>query len=196
MASRWIDLISKKNLHVQHLFLSFFAVVCTITMPFCTTKTSNFLVTHYFYGGIVACAYQIFCFLCSCSVLFFHYPFFFHLAGRFLLAANISHFLTTPPPWKFHTFLPTKFVSFVLNTLSNSFSVIYVSVNIRNNVERDSTLLLIFLSKSPGDHTISGQNTSSCLWCLTCLLSYFTLVCLWCGRAGVRSRDCQNLMHF
>ena len=118
------------------------------------------------------------------------------LAGRFLLAANISHFLTTPPPWKFHTFLPTKFVSFVLNTLSNSFSVIHVSVNIKNNVERDSTLLLIFLSKSPGDHTISGQNTSSCLWCLTCLLSYFTLVCLWCGRAAVRSRDCQNLMHF
>ena len=24
-------------------------------MPFCTTKTSNFLVTCYFYGGIVAC---------------------------------------------------------------------------------------------------------------------------------------------
>ena len=108
----------------------------------------------------------------------FPLPLFFHLAGRFLLAANISHFLTTPPPWKFHTFLPTKFVSFVLNTLSNSFSVIHVSVNIKNNVERDSTLLLIFLSKSPDDHTISGQNTSSCLWCITCLLSYFTLVCL------------------
>ena len=77
----------------------------------------------------------------------FPLPLFFHLTGRFLLAANVSHFLTTPPPWKFHTFLPTKFVSFVLNTLSNSFSVIHVSVNIKNNVERDSTLLLIFSLK-------------------------------------------------
>ena len=31
-------------------------------------KTSNFLVTHYFYGGIVICAHPIFC---SCSLLFF-----------------------------------------------------------------------------------------------------------------------------
>ena len=56
MASRSIDLISKKNtfffklakeqLQVctcSSLFLSFFAVVCTTTMPFCTTKASNFL---------------------------------------------------------------------------------------------------------------------------------------------------------
>ena len=40
-------------------------------------------------------------------------------------------------------------------TRSSSFSVIHVSVNIKNNVEKDTTLLLFFLSKSPGDHSIS-----------------------------------------
>ena len=40
---------------------------------------------------------------------------------------------------------------------SSSFSVINVSVNIKNNVAKDTTLLLFFLSKSPGGHTISFQ---------------------------------------
>ena len=62
MASRLIDLISKKtNLHVQHAFLSFFAVVLQdSTMPFCLTKTSNFVVSHYFHGGIVVRACERF----------------------------------------------------------------------------------------------------------------------------------------
>ena len=66
------SLITKKNLHVQHAFLSIFILFCMTTMPFCTTKPSNFLVTHYFYGAIVVCTYQRFCFLCLCSLLFFH----------------------------------------------------------------------------------------------------------------------------
>ena len=37
----------------------------------------------------------------------------FHLADRSLLPASISHFLTAA--MKFHVFLPTKFVSFVVN---------------------------------------------------------------------------------
>ena len=69
MASRSIDLISKKkkktNLHAFCLSLPLF---CTTTTQFCRTKTSNILVTHYFHGGIVACAYPIFCLLCSCSL--------------------------------------------------------------------------------------------------------------------------------
>ena len=48
---------------------------------FCTTKTSNFLVTNYFYEGIVICAHPIFCFLCSCSLLFFTAAH-FYLANR------------------------------------------------------------------------------------------------------------------
>ena len=99
MASRLIDLISKKNkLHVQHTQFFFYLATnkfaraarffvfplplfCTTTTLFCTTKTSNVLVTHYFYGGIVVCAYPIFCFLCSFSLLFFIAAH-FHLAGR------------------------------------------------------------------------------------------------------------------
>ena len=44
---------------------------------------------------------------------------------------------------------------------------------------------------------ISRQNNLEMhLRCHTCWLSYFTLICLWCGRTGgrtdVRLRDCQN----
>ena len=45
---------------------------CKTTIPFYATKTSNFLVTHHFYGRIFVCAYQRFCLPCSCSLLFFH----------------------------------------------------------------------------------------------------------------------------
>ena len=128
MASRLIDLISiKTNCTCSTLFLliskkKFARAVCFSVFPlplfcttatlFCTTKTSNVLVTHYFYGGIVVCAYPIFCFLCSYSLLFFTAAH-FHLAGRSLLAASISHFVTAA--LNFHVFLPTKFVSFVFN---------------------------------------------------------------------------------
>ena len=110
MASRSIDLISKKNkLHVQHTFfsnqqnkkknkfaraarfLSFFALFCTTTTLFCRTKRPNFLATHYFYGGIVVCAYPIFCLLCSCSLLFFTAAH-FHFAGRQHFSLSHSRF--------------------------------------------------------------------------------------------------------
>ena len=42
-------------------------------------------------------------------------------------------------------------------TRSSSFSVVHVSVSIKNNAEKDTTLLLIILSKSPGGHMISFQ---------------------------------------
>ena len=42
-------------------------------------------------------------------------------------------------------------------TRSSSFSVVHVSVNIKNNAEKDKTLLLFFLSKSSGGHVISFQ---------------------------------------
>ena len=48
-------LISKKtNLHVQHAFFVFpLPFFCTTTTLFCTTETSKFLVTHYFYGELL-----------------------------------------------------------------------------------------------------------------------------------------------
>ena len=136
MASRLIDLISKKQIACaahffkqictcRTLFVFPLPLFCTTTTLFCTTKTSNFLVTHYFYGGIVVCAYPIFCFLCSCLLLFFTGPH-LHLAGRSsLLASSISHFLTDSLNFScsssYQICLPR----------SSSFSDIHVSVNIK-----------------------------------------------------------------
>ena len=107
MASRSIDLISKKtnclcstlffliskktNLYVQHAFCLSLPLFCTITTLFWRTKTSTFLVTHYFYGGIVVCAYPVFCLLCSCSLLFFTAAH-FHLACRQYFSLSHSRF--------------------------------------------------------------------------------------------------------
>ena len=44
-------------------------------------------------------------------------------------------------------------------TRSSSFSFIHVSVNIKNNVEKDTTLLLFFLSKSPGGYILFPAKT-------------------------------------
>ena len=119
MASRLIDLISKKtNCTCSTLFLVISKKqICTcstlfclslalVFTLFCTTKTSNFLVTHYFYGGL-SYVLTILCFLSSCS-LYFSLPLIFNL-----LTASKSHFLTAA--LNFHVFLPTKFVSFVFN---------------------------------------------------------------------------------
>ena len=147
MASRLIDLISKKtNCTCSTLFLVIskkqictcstlfclsLALVFTATTLFCTTKTSNFLVTHYFYGGIVVCAYPIFCFLCSCSLLFFTAAH-FHLAGR-------QHFSFSHRRFEFPCFSSNEFSI----TRSSSFSVIHVSVHIKNNAEKDTTFFFL-----------------------------------------------------
>ena len=115
---------------MQHVFLSFFAVVLHDYNAVCTTKTSSVLVIHYFYGGVVVCAYQRFCFLCSRSLLFFHCC----------------------------SFSPEWFSSNEIR-LPTTFSVINVIVNIKNNVEKDRTLFVclfvfFFLFKSPGGHVI------------------------------------------
>ena len=107
-------LISKKNKFARAARTFVFLCRCFARLQRCFVrlhKTSNFLVTHYFYGGIVVCAYPIFCFQCPCSLLFFTGPH-LHLAGRSILAASNSHFLTVS--LNFHVFLPTKFVSLAL----------------------------------------------------------------------------------
>ena len=61
--------------------------------------------------------------------------------------------------------------------------------------------LVVSASQDAGGHAISRQNNLEMhLGCHTRLLSYFTLVCLWCGRTvgrsvGVRSRDYQIVYH-
>ena len=56
-----------------------------------------------------------------------------------------------------------------LITRSSSFSVIHVNVDIKNNVEKDSTFLLFFFSlKVQVAMRFPARNTSSCLWRHTC----------------------------
>ena len=167
MASRSIDLISKKtnctcstlffliskktNLHVQHAFCLSLPLFCTTTTLFCRTKTSNFLVAHYFYGGI---AYPIFCLLCSCSLIFF-------TAAHFHLAAApcwpLAFLIVSPSLWIFMFFFLQNSSLLLSITRCSSFSVIHVSVNIKTNVEKYTTLSLFFLFKSPGSRAISSQ---------------------------------------
>ena len=113
MASRLIDLTSK----LARFFVFPLPFFCTTTTLFCTAKTSNFLVAHYFYGGIVVCAYPIFCFLCSCSLLFFTAAH-FHLAGR-------QHFSFSHRRVEFPCFCSNEFSI----TRSSFFSVFHVSVH-------------------------------------------------------------------
>ena len=129
MASRLIDLISKKQICTcSTRFLVFpLPLFCTTTTLFCTTKTSNFLVTHYFYEEIVVCAYPIFCFQCSCSLLFFTAAH-FHLAGR-------QHFSFSHRRFEFPCFFSNEFSI----TRPSFFSVIHVSVHIKSNAEKDTT---------------------------------------------------------
>ena len=88
---------------------------------------------------------QYFFLLSSCSLLFFTAAH-FHLAGR-------KHFSFSHRLFEFPCFSSYE----IRLTRSSSFSVIHVSVNIKNNAEKDTTLLLFFLSKSPGGHVISIQ---------------------------------------
>ena len=118
-------------------------------MLFRMTKASNFLVTHYFYGGIVVCVHPIFCFLGSCLLLVFTAAH-FHLAG--LSPCWPLAVLIFSPPLEFPSSSPLFSI-----THSSSFSIVHVSVNIKNNAEKDTTLLLFFLSKSKGYHVISFQ---------------------------------------
>ena len=113
--------------------------------------------------------------------------FYFFTAPHFHLTGPcISHFLTASPQWNFHVFLPKNQNScpLFLITRSGFFSVIQVSVDIKNNVGKDTTLLLFFLFKSSGGHAISFKiNLALHLGCHTC---YFILVCPWWGRTGGR----------
>ena len=59
-------------------------------------------------------------------------------AAHFHLAASISHFLTA-------AMKSVSCFSFNKIRLPSSFSVIHVSVNIKNNVEKDTTLLFFSL---------------------------------------------------
>ena len=172
MASRSIDPISKKTKFARaaHFFSNQLAkkqictcttlfclslpLFCTTTTPFCTTKTSNFTkkLQNIF---MVKLSYRYV--LTKDFVSCVHVRFYFFTAAHFHLARR-QHFSFSHRRYEiFMFFFPRNSSPLFSVTRSSSFSVIHVSVNIKNNVEKDTTLLLFFLSKSPGGHAISYQ---------------------------------------
>ena len=150
-ATKSLDLIStKKKLHVQHSFLyNPSPLFGTTTMPFCASKTWNFLVTHYFvYGEIVVRAHQNFG---ACVLLV---RFYFLHCHSFSPCWPQESLIFSPPLRNFHVFFQQNLSPLFFISPSSPFSFINVNVDIENNLEKDSTLLLCFLSKSPGDHAV------------------------------------------
>ena len=145
MASRTIDLISKKKKKQICTCSTLFVFLCScfaqLQRCFVGLKRQTSQLHIIFVEEL---SYVLTQYFVSCV----HVPFYFSLPLIFtLLAASISHCLTAA--LNFHVFLPTKFVSFVFNHSLQLF--------LSNNVEKDTTLLLFFLSKSPGGHVISFQ---------------------------------------
>ena len=96
-----------------------------------------------------------------------HVRYYFFTAADFHLTASISHFLNAA----------MKFSCFSSNEirLPSSFSVIHEGVNIKNSVEKDTTLLAFFLSKSPGGHAIFFR----CIWVA---IPVDRVILYWCAR--------------
>ena len=142
MGSRLTDLISKKktNCTCSSLFLlmiskkQIFPCRCFARLQRCFVwlKRQTSIVTHYFYGGTVVCAYPIFCFLCSCWLLFF----------------TAAHFLN------FHVFFLRNSSPLFSITRSSSFSIFHDSVNIKNRPKKTRLCCCFFFS---GGHVISFQ---------------------------------------
>ena len=154
-------------------------------------------------------------------VHFFFTAVHFHLA---LVAGSISHFVTTATKlscWSlaldlcrplsrwaslachplslflcFSLALYSKFLDMTINL-----SLILYKTRIQKKFPLSVFVLIdslvVSASQDAGGYAISRQNNLELhLGCHTCWLSYFTLVCLWCGRTvarslGVRSRDYQ-----
>ena len=92
------------------------------------------------------------------NILFpaFMFTFIFHCRS-FSPCWLLAFLIFSPPPWISMFFFLRNSSPLFSITRSSSFYVIHVSVNIKNNAEKDKTLLLFFLSKSPGGHVISFQ---------------------------------------
>ena len=116
--------------------------------------------------------------MCLPNILFpvFMFAFIFHCRS-FSPCWPLAFLIVSQPLWIFMFFFLQNSSLLFSITRSSSFSVIHVSVNIKNNVEKDTTLSLFFLSKSTGRHVISFQKKP---WVAFQLphprLNYFTLI--------------------
>ena len=120
----------------------------------------------------------------------FMFAFIFHCRS-FSPCWPLAFLIVSQPLWIFMFFFLQNSSLLFSITRSSSFSVIHVSVNIKNNVEKDTTLLLFFLSKSPGGHAISFQIKPWVAFGLPYLLIelfYIGMPVVWTdGRAGGQS---------
>ena len=137
------------------------------------------------------------CRICLPNILFpvFMLAFIFHCRS-FSPCWPLAFLIFSPPLWISMFFFLRNSSPLFSITHSSSFSVIHVSVNIKNNAEKDTTLLLFFLSKSPGGHVISFQIKPWVAFALPYLLIELFYIGMPVvrrdGRAvGVRSRDYQ-----
>ena len=85
--------------------------------------------------------------MCLPKILFPVFMFAFIFSLPLVFIRPLAFLIFSPPLCNFYVFLPTKFVSLVFTRFSCS-SVIHVSVNIKDNIEKDTTLLLLLFSFS------------------------------------------------
>ena len=130
--------------------------------------------------------------MCLPNILFpvFMFAFIFHCRS-FSPCWSLSFLIFSPPLWISMFFLLRNSSPLFSVLRSSSFSVIDVSVNIKNNAEKDTTLSLFFLSKSQGGHVISFHIKPWVAFGLPYLLIelfYIGMPVVWTdGRAGGRS---------
>ena len=117
--------------------------------------------------------------MCLPKILFPLFMFAFIFSLPLVFIRPLAFLICSPPLCNFYDFLPTKFVSLVFTRFSCS-SVIHVSVNIKDNIEKDTTLLLLlFLSKRPGGHATFFR----CIWVAIPVDEFFLYWCA-CGADG------------
>ena len=120
---------------------------------------------------------------------------FFISRCRFLSPFFSLSFAGLPPTFSFSL----SFSCFIFQICGHD----YISkLNTLDNTDTETIFVfrfrlywLCFVSalQDAGGYAISRQNNLELhLGCHTCWLSYFTSVCLWCSRAGLRSRDYQT----
>ena len=121
--------------------------------------------------------------MCLPNILFpvFMFAFIFHCVS-FSPCWPLAFPIFSPPLWISMFFSLRNSSPLFSITRSSSFSVIHVSVNIKNNAEQDTTLLLFFLSKSPGGHVISFKIKP---W-VACGLPYLLIELFYIGMTVVR----------
>ena len=96
--------------------------------------------------------------MCLPNILFlvFMFSFIFHCRS-FSPFWPLAFLIFSPLLWISMFFFLRNSSPLFSITRSSSFSVIFVSINIKNNAEKETTSLLFFLSKSPGGHVIFFQ---------------------------------------